>query len=83
MSKASEYGITQEIIDSLERYVQHRIPTGGFLEAVLRNDLKGACMRADMANRHILFGIVSYIYNEIPSGSWGSPERVGKWLEGK
>ena len=71
----------QDIIETLERYATHRIPTGGFLHAVLENDLKAACERADNINRGRLFEIVSYCYNNLPAVSWGSPEKVQKWLE--
>lgn len=74
---------TQYIINSLEAYVNSRIPTGGFLHAVLSNDLQRACMKADDINKHLLFEIVSYIYNNLPMGCYGSPEKVEKWLTGK
>ena len=72
--------ITEEIKESLKRYVENKIPTGGFLRAVLANDLFEAVGRADAVNRHILFDICSYIYNDIPSSCWGSYEKVDKWL---
>ena len=65
---------------SIDRYVEHRIPTGGFLEAVLSNDLMGAVGRADAGNLRDLHEICSYVYNRIPSGCWGSPEKVRAWL---
>lgn len=73
----------EEIKAALVRYVNHKIPTGGFLLAVLKNDLKEACGRADMTNRYRLFEIVSYCYNEIPNDCWGSPEKVEIWLNKK
>ena len=77
-----KYVAVQHIIPSIERYVSRRIPTGGFLEAVLSNDLKEACARADNQNRQLLFEIVGYIYNEVPAQCWGSPEKVNLWLRG-
>ena len=70
----------EDIKETLDRYVNHQIPTGGFLQAVLENDLKEACARADDINRYRLFEIVQYCYNEIPSICWGTPEKVSKWL---
>jgi hypothetical protein len=67
----------------LDRYANERIPTGGFLRAVLENDLRGACERADDENAHDLYEIVRYCYNRIPAVCWGSPESVKKWLERK
>lgn len=71
------------IRESLDRYVSHGVPPGDFLRAVLENDLKEAIGRADWINGPAIHHIVSYCYNELPSPSWGSPERVAAWLEEK
>ncbi len=81
MSEEGEYGCPVELVESLRRYVEKRVPTGGFLRAVLSNDLTGAMMRADSVNRFRMYEIVMYIFNELPGKSWGSPEAVDKWLE--
>jgi len=72
----------QEIKKSLDRYVKNRIPTGGFLQAVLSNDLMRAVRKADHINIAKLPEICRYVYNEIPGNCWGSPEIVKKWLQG-
>lgn len=64
----------------LRQYADDHQPVGGFLTAVLSNDLKGAFGRADENNRAAMFDIVSYCYNDIPSECWGSPEKVEAWL---
>lgn len=69
--------------DALNRYVHDKIETGSFLRAVLENDLFSAAGRADHINRYRLFEICSYIYNELPAGCFGSPEKVKRWLESK
>jgi len=66
--------------ESLGRYVEHRIPTGSFLQAVLENDLMGAMGQADETSRENLFSICLLVYNEIPSNCHGSPEKVTAWL---
>lgn len=71
------------ILEAINRYVEHRIPTGGFLQAVLENNLKEAVFRADKENSIPLKEIVNYIYWNIPFECWGSPEKVKKWLENK
>lgn len=68
---------------AIDRYVDGRIPTGSFLRAVLENNLMEAMGRADIGNRHSLFEICEYIYNNIPLICHGSPERVKNWLKGK
>jgi len=64
----------------LRRYVDDRCPTGDFLYAVLSNDLFEAMGRADENNRAALFDICKYIWNELPSICWGSPEKVRAWF---
>jgi hypothetical protein len=73
----------EDIVETLQRYVTHRVHTGGFLHAVLANDLRESFARADDVNRHCLFEIVSYCYNNIPSKCWGSYEAVDDWLKGE
>ncbi len=68
---------------ALDRYVEHRLQPGGFLTAVLSNDLFGAVAKADSENRAALADIVVYIYNNIPSDAWGSRDTVWKWCENK
>lgn len=66
--------------DSIDRYVNAGIPTGGFLEAVIGNDLREACGRADEVHMRCIPAIVAYLYNNCPSLCWGSPERYREWI---
>lgn len=68
--------VGEDITGTLERYHNHKIMPGGFLMAVLENDLSGACGRADSDNIKILPQIVGYIYNHFPSNAWGSEEKI-------
>lgn len=58
--------------ESLRMYAEHGVPTGGFLRAVLSNDLIGACARADLENRRRLHEIVAWVDNNLPTGIRGS-----------
>lgn len=62
-------------------YIAFGIEPGSFLRSILVNDLKGACMRADMVNRYAIFDYVSYLYNSAPMPCWGSEEKVDAWTE--
>ena len=66
--------------ESLQRYVEHRIPPGDFLRAVLENDLMEAIGRADDINRFYLHDICSYVYNKMPLSCHGNKENVKEWL---
>ncbi len=70
------------IRESLNRYSAYKTPTGGFLRAVLENNLSEAIGRADRGNQKVLPAICQYIYNELPSVCWGSPVKVKAWLKG-
>lgn len=68
------------IKESLEAYVATGRPVGGFLTAVLENDLKEAFGRADDQCTRNMRDIVAYCYNKLPIGCWGSPEAVSEWF---
>jgi len=81
LADALYYGVPDHTMDGLDMYINHKILPGDFLTAVLTNDLFGACARADAVNKKALPNIVTYIYNRLPSGCWGSTEIVNKWLQ--
>lgn len=64
----------------VERYLLHGIPPGGFLTAVLSNDLMGAFGKADDENTAAMRNWAMFIYNYMPNGCHGSPEKVRAWL---
>ena len=72
--------IPEGLHDGLTHYLKHHIPVGDFLTAVLENDLREACGRADDENMWLIPVIVAYLYNEAPSNSWGSRTNVEAWL---
>ena len=64
----------------LDNYVAHRQPGGGFLTAVLENDLEKAVSKADYTNINLLPVYVSYLLNQVTAECWGSPAKVRAWL---
>lgn len=77
------FEIRDEMLKKLDAYAERHEPVGDFLRAVLENDLQMAVGRADTSNLYNLPAYVIYLYNEMPSACWGSPEKVAKWLENK
>ncbi len=72
--------IPEDIKESIDLHVKHGNGyVGSFVQAVLENNLKEAFGKADENNREALFEIVSYCYNKIPAGCWGSKENVEAW----
>ena len=74
-----EHGIPDYMQDGLVRWVEDRIPPGGFLQAVLCDKLGEAVARADDTNIRLLAGYVRFLYNEVPDDCHGSPEKVRAW----
>jgi hypothetical protein len=70
--------VTKETIDN---YVSNGWRPGGFVSAVLANDLMGALSSADLENRRDIFEICAYVYNNIPRNVHGSYEIVEKHLQ--
>lgn len=69
-------------LESLNAYVETGRPPGGFLMAVLTNDLMGAFAQADLDNMDALGPITSYVYNRIPGAAWRSKKTVKEWIDG-
>jgi hypothetical protein len=72
--------IPPRTVERLNAYVFDHVDPGGFLEAVLTNNLKEAFQTADDGNLSALPAIVSFMYNHMPARSHGSKERVAAWL---
>jgi len=72
--------VSQGVINSLMLYLEQGIPTGGFLRAVLENNLMLASALADDYNHLTLSNIALFIYYYFPLDSYGSVKKVDKWL---
>lgn len=77
---AKKRGIPGYMIHGLVSYVVDRRPTGGFLYAVLTNNLQNTYAQADGTNEACVRAYVMFLYNDVPSSCWGSEERVEAWL---
>ena len=66
--------------ESLWNYVTKHYPIGGFLRAVLSNNLMEAVGKADDNNLPSLPAYTNWLYNDAPSDCHGSPEKVDAWL---
>lgn len=66
MQRADAPYTRMDNIQSIDRYVEHQIPTGGFLKSVITNDLRMAFGMADEDNKMHMEGIVSFIVACLP-----------------
>ncbi len=74
------FDIPERIMVGITNYVNLGISPGGFLTAVIKNDLSGAIGQADEGSMDALRSILGVFYNETPSQCWGSAEKWGRWL---
>ena len=72
---------TDDAIESLKRYISHGIPEGGFLQAVIENNLMESFGQADETSRENLFAICSWVYGNAPMGCRGSQVRYREWID--
>ncbi len=72
--------VPETTLDSLKLYVDEGFHPGGFLEAVLSNDLFKAVQMADSENCVALVELVKYIYQNTPIAAQGSKEKVYQWI---
>ena len=69
------------LADSVKMYIEEGISGGGFLTALLSNDLVATFSTADDENREVIGEWVSFLYNDMPYGCWGSKEKVQAWIQ--
>lgn len=68
--------ITREALDT---WAQTARPGGGFVQAVIANDLRGAVESADEEHVDVLPVVVAYAVNRLPAACWGSQQRAADW----
>lgn len=71
--------IPPRMMGGLERWVLYGCKPGGFLTAVLENDLRTACELADSENLTNIPAYIAYLYNNTPADCWGSKDKVAAW----
>ena len=76
------YGrLPRHLQGGVKRYIEKGIPPGGFLTAVITNNLRLAIGHADPTSLAALTDIVQFFHNESPSDCWGTPEKMKLWME--
>lgn len=73
--------IPEHCRDGIRRYLEEGAVVGDFLTAVISNDLREACLRADHVNILRLRDYVMFLCNFAPRDSWGSVENVEAWID--
>lgn len=78
-----EFYVPDRMVSGIENWVLYGIKPGGFLTAILENDLRAACEYADEENLKNIPAFISYLYNAAPASCWGSIANVKAWRESK
>jgi hypothetical protein len=73
-------GVPEHTRGALLRYRDKGYDPGGFMTAVLTNDLMGAISRADRENARALIEICRWVYMRMPRASWGDDDTVDQWI---
>lgn len=72
--------LPESLRGGMKRYFEHGIEPGSFLMAVLENNLMEAFLCADEGNRARMLEIAYWLYNEVPIGTFKSPEKCRAYM---
>jgi len=75
------FQIPHYMMAPLNEYIRHGRATGGFLAALLSNDLARTIQRADDDNARNLPAYMYYLWNNAPQECFGSPEKFSAWRD--
>ena len=78
---ADRLQVPQCLLTGLERYLEYGNHPGGFMQAVLTNDLFDAVQRADDTSLPFLSEVCELVYNCVDGRAWGDREKVDAWME--
>ena len=71
--------VPMDLLDLLNDYVEHGMHPGGAMLAFVSNDLFGTIKRADSTFLKHLRLLCLYVFNYLPVGAYGTPDRVEWW----
>ena len=76
-----DLGLPDYMWGGVRRYLEHGIPPGDFLHAVLTNDLSEAFGRADETNRTVMYEWCLFFYNAVPGNCWRTQANYDQWVD--
>ena len=75
--------VPEHIRPCIESYVLNGWQPGGFVTAVLLNDLFRASARADHENYGSLALITRWVFNNLPEECYGTEQNMEDWMKDK
>lgn len=75
--------VGSNLLKSLMYYIDYGREPGGFLTALISNNLMLTMSKADDYNLDAkkIYNILRWLYNVPPSGAWGSKAAVDRWIK--
>lgn len=74
------FAVPGHLRGGVARWIMTGTEPGGFLQAVLINDLKGAVTRGEPSSRAGLLQLVGWLIAEAPPMCWGSEGAYVDWV---
>lgn len=71
--------LPERLRPGLRGYLLDGHPVGGFLTALIENDLMTAAVKADPESLAALPALARFLYNDTPSSCWGSRTHREEW----
>lgn len=68
---------------NIDNYIKFGTFPGDFVASVLKNDLRQAQQRADLACRKALSDIIAYVFDNVPPEARGTDEAINAWCRRK
>lgn len=75
----ADYNVPQHTQAAIVRFVEHGYMPGGFLTALLTNNLFLAVDTADRLNKAAIPEIVRWVFNNLPLGAYGTEDKMMDW----
>jgi len=72
--------LPEHMREGMRKYLEEGVQPGQFLYHILINDFVHAYGYADIFNQQALHIYAVWLYNEMPTGSWGSRDSVDAWV---
>ena len=79
LEKMDAIGIPEHMRNDLVNYIVDGVSTGGFLKAVIKNNLIDTYGTADGTNEKHIKAYADFLYNVMPATAFGSQERYEMW----
>lgn len=77
------YEVPPRLRGGLYRFLMEGVGPGGFLHAVLSNNLRDAVAQGDPESLAALRAIVLLVHNKMPHACHGDPNAVRAWMRAK